>query len=174
MSESFEAILSVGEKRNSLGRAGEALDIVLADKSRLEELYQCMFSENAWIRMRAVDTIEKIGREHPDWLKVYIDRLQSDFSKSEQPSIQWHMAQIYRQTELNNGQREKAIIWTDNLLSTIDIDWIVAANAMDTLAHFTKTGHFDVTRLLALATIQSHHKSNAVVKRAVKMINEFS
>jgi hypothetical protein len=174
MSESFGEILSVGEKKNSLGRAGEVVDMVLAKKTRLGELYRCMFSEDAWIRMRAADSFEKVGREHPEWLEGYIDRIQSDLSRSPQASIQWHLAQIYRQVKLSSPQRQRAIAWMEGLLSTIDVDWIVAANAMDTLAYFTRTGHFDKTQLLKLVKIQGRHKSNAVVRRSVKIANEFS
>ena len=174
MNESFETILSAGEKKNSLGRAGEVVDIVLDDKSRLEELYQSMFSQDAWIRMRAADTFEKVGREHPEWIVPYIDHLQSDLSTSTQPSIQWHLAQIYEQIELSDTQRQRAIAWLEKLLSTIDVDWIVAANAMDTLAHFTQLGQYDTSQLLALLRVQTGHKSNAVVKRATKITTEFS
>jgi hypothetical protein len=174
MSESFETMLSVGGKKNSLGRASEVIDLVLADESRLNELYQCMFSRDTWIRMRAADSFEKVGRERPDWLLPYVDKIQSDLSTSGQPSIQWHIAQIYKQIKLNDTQRQQAIAWLENLLSTVDIDWIVAANAMTSLAYFTKAGCVDRSRLLMLLKIQTGHRSNAVVKRSVKIAAEFS
>jgi hypothetical protein len=172
MSESFEAMLATG-KPNSLGRVNEVLDIVLADKSRLEELYKCIFCDNAWTRMRAVDAFEKIGRKHPDWLALYIDRIQSELATNDQPSIQWHMAQIYKQIDLNDIQIQKAILWLEKLLSTVDVDWIVSANAMETLAHFTRKGYYEQSKLHNLLEIQTNHKSSSVVRRSKKIAATF-
>jgi 3-methyladenine DNA glycosylase AlkC len=84
MKESFVDVLSVGGKSNSLGRAHEVVEAVLHNETRLEELYQCMFDENSWTRMRAADSLEKVCRVHPEWLKTYIDRLQKDFAGTAQ------------------------------------------------------------------------------------------
>ena len=61
-----------------------------------------------------------------------------------------------------------------NLLSSKDVDWIVAANSMKTLAQFTKDGSFSKTQMISLLKIQQQHKSNAVIKRATKLLNEFT
>lgn len=140
MTERINKILESGGHANTLGRVNDVIKIVLADKSRLDELYECLFNEDAWVRMRAADALEKICRQHPDWLELYIDRFESELADSEQSSIQWHLAQIYRQVNLTEEQRHVAIKWLSLLLSTKDVDWIVSANAMDTLANFTRVG----------------------------------
>lgn len=174
MNENFAEMLTAGGHANSLGRVNEIIEIVLNDRSRLDELYSCLSDDDAWVRMRAADALEKICREHPDWLLPYIDKLQADFATSTQPSIQWHMAQIYEQVDLTDKQKQKAIHWLSNLLSNKDVDWIVAANAMDTLAKFTKEGSFALADLVPLLKTQQEHKSNAVVKRANKWLAELS
>lgn len=163
-------MLAVGGASNSLGKVSEVIELVLSDKSRLEELYGCLFNDDAWIRMRAADALEKVCRVHPDWLLPYIDRLFKDLATSTQPSIQWHMAQIYRQVELSDTQLHFAIQWLEEWLSSKDVDWIVAANAMETLAKFTGDGLLPKERLVALLKIQQHHKSQAVVRRADKLL----
>lgn len=169
MKSNFAEMLAVGGKTNSLGRAGEVLEMVLSDQSRLVELYECLFDEDAWVRMRAVDTLEKVCRQHPEWLAAYIDKLIAHFSPSTQPSIQWHLAQIYGQVKLSDAQKQQAIDWLEELLGKKEVDWIVAANAMDTLVQFTNEGDFPVSRMLSLLTVQQQHKSKAVVKRASKL-----
>lgn len=169
MTETFAQILSVGGKTNSLGRAEEVIGTVLADRHRLDELYECLFNDDAWIRMRAADSIEKVCRAHPEWVVPYIDRFPDELFESSQPSIQWHLAQIYRQVKLTDEQRKAAIGWLKTLLSTTNVDWIVSANAMTTLAEFTGRNLFPAQELLALIRIQQQHKSNAVVKRANKL-----
>lgn len=170
MIETFADILKAGGKSNSLGRAQEVIDLVLQDKTHLDELYDCLFEEDPWARMRAADAIEKVCRQHPEWLLPYIDRFLHDFTANAQPSIQWHMAQIFEQVSLTPKQKTAAIAWLKQRVSTVEVDWIVAANAMDTLAYFVKTGDFPSAELTSLLKIQQQHKSPAVIKRANKLL----
>lgn len=172
MSESFAAILAVGGKVNTLGRAGEVLHIVLADQVRLDELYQCLFEDDAWLRMRAVDTLEKVCREHPDWLLPYVDRLLTDVAANSQPSIQWHLAEIFSEIELTPSQRVRAIEIMKHNIADVSVDWIVAANTMATLARFVNHGHVSKADLIRLLKIQQTHHSKAVVKRATKLLEQ--
>lgn len=48
---SFEQKLTGGHP-NSLGNTVEVVDIILADKKRLDELYQCYFSDDAVVRLQ--------------------------------------------------------------------------------------------------------------------------
>lgn len=169
MSEAFADMLLVGGKTNSLGRTDEVIKAVMEDKSLLEELYQCMFAEDAWVKMRASDAFEKVCREHPEWVDKYIDRVQQDLSGDQQASIQWHIAQIYGEVKLSDSQRQKAINWLEDKISTTDVDWIVSGNCMNTLIEFTKQGYFDAGRMKQLLEVQSHHKSKAVRRRAAKL-----
>lgn len=174
MSESFAEMLNEDGHKNSLGRVNEVIDLVLAERSRLEELFNAMLHEDAWVRMRAADAFEKICRQHPEWVRLYLDRIQSELSTSDQPSIQWHIAQIYTQVKLNEHQKKHAISWLTKLLGTRNVDWIVAANSMKTLADFVVKGDIERSNLIPLLKIQLNHKSNAVVKRANKLLTEFS
>ncbi len=173
MKEKFAEMLAVGGKSNSLGRAEEVIAIVSEEPSRLKELYNCLFEEDAWLRMRAVDSLEKICRIHPEWLEPYVDRFSSELSMSTQPSIQWHLAQMYKEITLSDRQKRFAIEWLKKLLSSKEVDWIVSANAMDTLAEFTRDGSVPIAEIVSLLQIQQKHKSNAVVKRANKLVDEF-
>lgn len=161
-------MLAVGGKTNSLGRVDEVIASVLGDESRLAELYNCLFLEDAWVRMRAADAIEKICRVQPRWIESYIDRFQHELSGSAQPSIQWHLAQIYAQVRLTDVQKTLAIAWLRKLIATKDVDWIVSANAMDSLAQFVDDGSVSRADFLHLVKIQQRHKSPSVVKRATK------
>lgn len=165
-------MLTVGGKSNSLGKVNEVVDLVLNERSRIEELYDCLFDDDAWTRMRAADALEKVCREHPDWLLPLVDRFPTDLAVTSQPSIQWHLAQMYKQIELTEGQRRFAIYWLKELLSRPTIDWIVAANSMDTLFQFEREGFLPGDELVPLLQIQQLHKSQAVVKRASRLLNE--
>ena len=170
MTESFDNMLLDGGHKNSLGKVPEVITTVLADRNRLPELYNCLFDDDAWVRMRAADALEKICREHPDWIVPYIDKIQTELSASTQPSIQWHIAQIYRQVPLTDAQRQSALQWLTERLQTTEVDWIVAANAMDTLVAFTKDGFFPPAEVIRLLKLQQGHKSSAVIRRATKLL----
>jgi hypothetical protein len=174
MTETFADMLGVGGKSNSLGRTNEVIELVLADRDRLPELYDCLFEDDAWLRMRAADALEKICRQHPDWLVPYVDRLLHDFASSTQPSILWHLAQILAQVELSEPQKRAAIAWLKTVLASKDVDWIVAANAMDTLVHFAVAGWLPVAQVVPLLRVQQGHKSAAVVKRATKLLAQLA
>lgn len=172
MTDSFIEMLTVGGHTNSLGEVSRVIDSVLRDKSRLEELYSCLFADDAWMRMRAADALEKICREHPDWLLSYVDRLMADFSSSPQPSIQWHLAQIYAEVALTPAQKQRAMQWMQDLLETTDVDWIASANAMKTLVQFTQEGSFPVAELRQLLVIQQKHHAKSVVRHATKFLEQ--
>ena len=170
MDERFVEVLAVGGRSNSLGRVEEVIAAVLDDRDRLEELIDCLSADDAWTRMRAADALEKVCRERPDWMAAHVDRLQRDLSDSTQPSIQWHLAQIYRQVDLTDAQRRRAVRWLTELLATTDVDWIAAANAMQTLVAFAEEGHVDPALCTPLLRIQLGHRSASVVKRATKLL----
>ena len=167
-------MIAVGGKSNSLGRTNEVIDTVLSDQQRLDELYACVSSDDAWIRMRAIDAIEKVCRQHPEWIKPYIDTFQNELSISKQPSIQWHLAQMYIELDMSESQKNIAIDWLKSLLSDTDVDWIVSANAMKTLVQFTHDGLVDTNTTFDLLRIQQGHKSKSVVKKANGFLHELS
>ena len=174
MADKFASMLVIGGKSNALGRTDEVIEMVLNDKHRLEELYRCTFDEDAWVRMRAIDAVEKIGREKPDWLMPYIDKFQSELALSDQSSIQWHLAQIYRQISLTPSQKNNAIRWLNKVLLTPEIDWIVAANCMKTLVQFANEGLIATHEVVSLIKVQRGHKSKTVVRIADKLLAELT
>ncbi|MEP6710136.1 MAG: hypothetical protein ABJA64_00260, partial [Candidatus Saccharibacteria bacterium] len=121
-----------------------------------------------------VDAIEKVCRQHPEWLLSYIDKFQNELASNNQPSIQWHLAQMYSQLNLNAQQKPIAIHWLKDLLSTVEVDWIVSANAMKTLVQFTNDGSTPVEDTVALLKLQQNHKSNSVVKKANKFLSDIA
>jgi hypothetical protein len=172
--EKFAAILSVGGKTNSLGRSAEVLEAVLGNQDRLPELYDCLFADDAWVRMRAADCLEKVCRQHPNWVESYVDRMFSELTTSTQPSIQWHLAQIFAQVELTPGQQKKAVEWLKNTLAAPAVDWIVAVNVMKTLLQFQRAGFVTSGDIAPLFELQQQHKSNTVRKKSVQFLRELS
>lgn len=174
MVEKFADIFKEGGKKNTLGRAEEVLQIVVNDHSRLDELYQCLFDDDAWVRMRAVDTLEKVCRVHPDWLEPYVERLLGEVAAIDQASIQWHLAEFFTEINFSPDQRERAIKIMKRNISSKDADWIVASNTMGALAKFVADNILPASELIPLLKIQQTHHSKAVVKRATRILDELT
>jgi hypothetical protein len=136
VAETFADMLTGGH-RNSLGRTGEVVDAVLADRSRLDELFATLSHPDDVVRMRAGDALEKVCRERPQWLRPYLERLLTEVGRTEQPSLQWHTAQILERLrgDLDAGLSERAVdLLRGYLLGSRD--WIVLNVTMDVLGRW--------------------------------------
>lgn len=170
--EAFADVLIEGGRSNSLGRAGEVVETVLGDRGRLDELWACIGHEDAYVRMRAIDSFEKIVNEQPAWADRYVEAIVSELTSSDQPSIQWHLAQLFVQVELDDEQRERAIEWLRARLTTTDVDWIVSVNCMRALLEFHARGDVAPGVLRQLFEVQQDHHSNTVRRKAGEFLAE--
>jgi hypothetical protein len=167
--DSYKTVLAVGGKTNSLGRAAEVIESVYSEPSRLKELFDCILAEDPWVRMRAIDSFEKIIKTKPDWAEPYIAILLDTLTLSDQPSIQWHLAQLFTEVKLTSIQRNNALVWLKSKIKTTNVDWIVSVNAMNALLYFQKKGYVETSELEALCEIQAQHPSKSVRKKAMSM-----
>jgi len=92
----------------------------------LDELFACLDSPDELVRLRAGDALEKVCRERKAWFVPYADRFLTEIGTIDQPSVQWHTAQIldHLHPDLSDEQRRQA---TDLLRGYLDEsdDWIV-------------------------------------------------
>jgi hypothetical protein len=174
MKEKFSEVFKSGGHKNSLGRSDEVLNEVLKNKKKILELYQCISDQDAWVRMRAIDTFEKVIRENPDWVEPFVEDIFNNLIHTSQPSIQWHIAQIFKQIKLSDKEKRQAVNWLSNLISSQSVDWIVAANAMSTLKHFLGEGFIKKENFRLLLRTQLKHKSKSVNKKAQKYLDEMT
>lgn len=138
MSENFEAMLTGGHP-NSLGRTVEVVDLVLADRERLKELYQCYFSQDEVVRLRVSSAFKRVTTAHPDWTMDYMDGIQSEIAAIDQASTQWTLAILFDLTRqlLSEDQSARALeIMKDNLAH--HDDWIVLNTTMKVLDQWSK------------------------------------
>lgn len=92
--ESFEEVLSGGHP-NSSGRTVEVVDLVLADRDRLDELYGCYCSSDEVVRLRVSSAMKRVTGARPDWTMEYMDRLQHEIASIDQASTQWTLALLF-------------------------------------------------------------------------------
>lgn len=160
--------LSGGNPR-SLGDVAAVIEAVLDDPAQLEELFGCLFCDDPIVRMRAADGLEKIAGQRPELVIPYLERLLGDVATIEQPSIQWHLAQIVAEVPLDRDQRQCAIKVLKRNLEHSE-DWIVLTVTMESLARFAKDDAKLRRWLLPVLRSRLADERKAVVKRAGKLL----
>ncbi len=174
VSEQFAQMLTGGHP-NSLGRTEEVVAIVLADQARLEELFASMTSEDEVVRLRVGDALEKVCREKPGWFLRHVDRLLGDLGEIEQPSVQWHVAQMMLRLrdDLSDDQAQRATsLLQGNLTSSAD--WIVLNVTMDVLTRWADRDPQLAIWLMPELERLSQDSRKSVAKRAAKRLAELS
>lgn len=168
----FEAMLTGGHP-NSLGRTIEVVDLVLADKSRLEALYSCYFSSDEVVRLRVSNGLKRVCREHPEWLVPYVDRLIGDISKIDQASTKWTLAQLFGmlKTQMSPVQIQKATEIMKRNLRESD-DWIVQNTTMQVLFDWSEGNQPLREWILPVLEKMLDSKHGSVAKRANKLLQQ--
>lgn len=165
----FEQALTGGH-HNSLGRTDEVIDAVLRDRTRLEELFDCLRSDDELVRMRAGDALEKVCRAQPAWFDEYRGRLLQEVAEIDQASVQWHLAQILGHLDLSRDQFRLA---KEILKGNIEHsqDWIVLNVTMAQLCKWS-SGDIALRRWLEPQLERlSHDERKSVSKRARKLLD---
>lgn len=162
-----------GGHPNSLGRTAEVVDAVLDDRARLQDLFAAIADPDEVVRLRVGDALEKVCRAQPGWFVTYVDRLLGDLGQIEQPSVQWHVAQMLQdvRSDLSDDQAKQATELLQRNLSTSK-DWIVLNVTMDVLTGWatrdTSLSNWLVPELERLR----RDERKSVAKRAAKRLAE--
>jgi vesicle coat complex subunit len=127
--------LSGGDRR-SIGRSDEVVSHVLKNKLSLAVLFEMLTHDDAVVRMRAADALEKISAEEPRWLDPYAARLLTVAAASGEQEIRWHTAQMLPRLKLSKAQRKKSVDLVFEMLS--DTSRIAQAFALTALVNFAE------------------------------------
>lgn len=174
VSESFADLLTGGHP-NSLGRTEDVVDMVLAHPARLEELFATMADRDEVVRMRVGDALEKVCRQQPDWFLAYVDRLCGELGQIEQPSVQWHVAQMLHRlrSNLSTTQIERATELLQRNL-TRSTDWIVLNVTMDVLTEWAHDDPELAGWLVPVLERRQADRRRSVATRATKRLAEIA
>ena len=165
-----EALLTGGNPRG-LRNAGLVVDTASRQPERLEELVRCVFSADEIVRMRASDALEKVCRARPDLLQPFVPRLLGEMSRIEQASVQWHLAQMLTEVELDEREQAEAIAILEHNLDNSS-DWIVTNLTLQALAGLARTSPALRARLVPRLRHYLDSPYKSVASRARKLLAE--
>jgi hypothetical protein len=136
--ERFETMLTGGHP-NSLGRTIDVVEAVVANRSRLQELFECYQSADPVVRLRTSNALKRIEAARHDWLIPLIDPLTEQIGALDQASAQWTLAQLFLRLEpdMTANQRARATELMKRNLARHH-DWIVLNMTMETLFQWSR------------------------------------
>lgn len=165
------ALLTGGDP-GSLRNVDLVVGAASGQPERLAELVECVFSEDVIVRMRASDALEKVCRARPGLVQPFVPRLLTEMSRIDQASVQWHLAQILTEVQLDERQRAEAIAILERNLDTSG-DWIVTNLSLQALATFARTSPEVRARLTGRLHRYERSRYKSVASRARKLLAEF-
>lgn len=89
----MENWLSGGDLRSD-GASDEVTRVIIQNPVLLPDLVACLDAEDAVVRGRAADAIEKVGRVLPDAVLPHLDRIVTALAEDEVPMVRWHLAMV--------------------------------------------------------------------------------
>ncbi len=102
----IQQLLRPGDRR-TVGNVSEVVRTVLQQPGMTSSLVECVFDEDAGLRMRAADALEKISRKQSDLLQPYAAVLIGLFEETEQQELRWHLAVLLPRLRLDSAERRR-------------------------------------------------------------------
>ncbi|HZP87179.1 MAG TPA: HEAT repeat domain-containing protein [Burkholderiales bacterium] len=132
---SLRALL-VGGDRRSIARSNEALAILRAHPHRLAELVRLTEDSDWLVVMRAMDLLEKLAHEQPDWIQPYRALFIGPLAQHESWEIRLQIARALPLLKWTAKEREKVVSILTEYAN--DRQTFVKAWAVDSLAKFAE------------------------------------
>ena len=103
----FRAQMFGGRKRTINNRP--VIEAVLHDPTRVDAVFECVKDDDAYVRMRASDALEKVCRANASIVQPLQTRVLNEMSAIDQPSVQWHYAHIVDQLHFTPQETAQAM-----------------------------------------------------------------
>ena len=165
--KSISDLLS-GNDRRSIGKSDDVVALVVKNEKLFDELFNCLYSNNEVIRMRAADAIQKIVELKPDIIKKYKHEILNDIAKIDQQEIRWHVAQLIPHLGLIKADVPIAFKFLNGYLN--DESKIVKTFSMQALADLTDIDLNLNKKVITIIEKQMKQGSPAVLSRGRKLL----
>ena len=158
-----------GKDQRSIAAVDDVVHQVIENPQRFSELFQLLYHDDSVLRMRAADAIEKISRNHPNYLHTYKQPLLNEIANIDQQEVRWHLAQIFPRLILTAREKKKVV---DLLLNQFlaDKSKIVKTFTMQALAEFANDDAEQRKKILPILKTLTKTGSPAMQSRGKKLL----
>lgn len=172
MRTAFDPAMLAGGDRRSIGRADEVAASVLDGSMEVDGLFEAMFDDDAIVRMRAADALEKVSAQRPEWLHPFRERWLARLPDVRQMEVRWHTAQMLPRLRLTPRQLHAvAVPWLVNALC--DRSRIVQVCALQALADLAESNETLRRRVMLLAGKAEHCGGPALKVRSRRILEKW-
>jgi hypothetical protein len=168
----FEFELSKG-KQNSLGETLKVVDFIKKNPKKVEDLFQCFYSENSLVAMRAMNGVKRIIKDDKKVFLKNKDRFLNQFSNSKHNVVKLGLITIYfdflNHFEEKEVSKIKTIVlnWTKN-----SSDWMILAQGMKLLEKLSKSDKSLKLKLIEVAKRLKNDERKVVRTKAQKILED--
>ena len=168
----FELELSKG-KQNSLGETLKVVDFIKKNPKKVEHLFQCFYSENSLVAMRAMNGAKRIIKDDKKVFLANKDRFLNEFSNSKHNVVKLGLITIYfdflNHFEEKEVSKIKTIVlnWTKN-----SSDWMILAQGMKLLEKLSKSDKSLKLKLIEVAKRLKNDERKVVRTKAQKILED--
>lgn len=168
----FELELSKG-KQNSLGETLKVVDFIKNNPKKVEHLFQCFYSENSLVAMRAMNGVKRIIKDDKKVFLTNKDRFLNEFSNSKHNVVKLGLITIYfdflNHFEEKEVSKIKTIVlnWTKN-----SSDWMILAQGMKLLEKLSKSDKSLKLKLIEVAKRLKNDERKVVRTKAQKILED--
>lgn len=164
--------LRTGDMR-TIGTANSVVTKVLEKPALVGELVGGLSAQEAGVRMRCADVLEKVALHEPEFVQRYKNPLLQIAQHTQQQEIQWHMAQIFERLSLTEHERQKLVPVFTSYITTSKSN-IVKVFSLQTLT--TWAVHDDHLRPQVRQLLQEaiNHGAASVVNRGKKLLEQLN
>ena len=169
--KSISDLLS-GNDRRSIGKSDDVVALVIRNEKIFDELFNCLYSDNEVIRMRAADAIQKIVELKPDIIKKYKDEILNEIAKIDQQEVRWHVAQLIPYLGLTKADTPIAFKFLNGYLN--DESRIVRTFSIQALADLADIDSSLTKKVIKIIEQQMIQGSPAMLSRGLKLLAQLN
>jgi hypothetical protein len=151
-----------------IGRADKVAVMVAKDPRLFPNLIAGLWSEDALVRMRAADAVEKVTRKKPALLQPYKKELLGLMADADEQEVRWHLAVMIPRLALTASERERAAQLLNGYLK--DHSSIVKTFALQGLADLAQDDASLRAKVIEIVCEASRNGKPAMRTRSRKLL----
>ncbi len=160
-----------GGNLRSIGRSDEVVGDIEAEPALFDAVFMGLYDDDPCVRMRSADVVEKVTRNHPEYLGKWKNAILNDISRIDQQEVIWHVNQIFPRISWTLAERKKVFGMIKKYLG--HKSKIVVVSAMQALAELAEQHpklKNDTVRLIRPLTLDGSPAMRARGKKLLKQL----